>query len=299
MKMNALRPSRGPARLLWLYVWGPLSLLMAFAPLAVLNLLQFPSLLLLPFSRKAYREWNRAIAYLIWGWWAYSIEHIAGLKVTFSGDPLPDRENAIVISNHQSMADVVVIMCLAKRKGRIADLRWLVKDIVKWVPGVGWGMVFLDCLFLKRNWADDEQNIKATFRRYNEHKSPLWLVSFPEGTRLTPKKLEASRKYAAKVGLPPPSKVMLPRAKGFTASLQGLREHVTAVYSLTISYPGKAAPTLVALIRGDIDEVKLDVRRVPVEAVGPGDDAASAWLLDEFRAKDAWLASPAGIVTSL
>jgi 1-acyl-sn-glycerol-3-phosphate acyltransferase len=133
---------------------------MAFAPLAVLNLLQFPSLLVLPFSRKLYRAWNRGIAWLIWGWWAYSIEHIAGMKLTRSGDRLPDRENAIVISNHQSMADVIVIMALAKRHGRIADLRWLVKDIVKWVPGVGWGMVFLDCLFLKRNWADDEQKEK-------------------------------------------------------------------------------------------------------------------------------------------
>lgn len=297
MKMNALRPSRGPARLLWLYVWGPISLIMAFAPLAVLNLLQFPSLLLLPFSRDAYRAWNRKIASIIWGWWAFSIEKIDGMKLTITGDPLPDDENAIVVANHQSMADVVIVMCLAQRHGRVGDLRWLVKDIVKWVPGVGWGMVFLDCLFLKRNWADDEKNIKATFQRYNEHKSPLWLVSFPEGTRITPKKLEASRAYAAKVGLPPPSKVMLPRPKGFAASLQGLREHVTAVYSLTIAYPGKTAPGLVALIRGDVDEVKLNVRRIPVEAFGPGEDAASAWLMGEFREKDAWLASSA--VTSL
>jgi len=290
MRMNALRPKSGTFRLLWVLIWGPLSLFSAFGPLMVLNLLQFPSIILLPFSTALFRTYNRNIAYAVWGWWAWSIQHLIGLRVNITGDEVPPKENAIVFSNHQGMSDIIIIMCLALAKGRVADGKWMVKDVVKYVPGVGWGLLFVGCLFLKRNWADDEANIRRTFKTYVDGKVPLWLISFPEGTRVTASKLKASQDYARQVGIQPTEHVMLPRSKGFAASVQGLRGHVQAIYSITIGYHNDKVPTLPALIRGELDEVTINVRRFLVQSLPVGEAALAAWLLERFREDDAWMA---------
>jgi 1-acyl-sn-glycerol-3-phosphate acyltransferase len=292
MRINALRPRSGIARIFWVYGWGTIAVLSAFGPLAVLNLLQFPSLLIRPFSKRAYRSYNEVVAFIIWGWWAWSVQKLIGMRVHYSGDTPPDREDAIVFCNHQSMSDIVVVMCLALRHKRIGAAKWMVKDIVKYVPGVGWGMVFLNCVFLKRTWAEDEANIRSTFRSYVEEKLPLWLVSFPEGTRLTPAKLKASQAYATKAGLAPTEHVMLPRPKGFTASIHGLRDTVKAVYSVTIGYPGNRIPSLLGVIRGDLDDVWVHVQRYPIGTLPKDEPALSAWLMARFREMDQRLGAP-------
>jgi 1-acyl-sn-glycerol-3-phosphate acyltransferase len=290
MGLNALRPAGGPGRLLWNYGWGPVSLFSAFAPLMFFNGMQFLSLLIRPFSRKLYRAYNRQMAFGVWGWWAWSIQRIVGVDVEITGDAVPPGESAIVIANHQSMGDVPVIMCLALAKGRVADTKWMVKDPVKYVPGVGWGLAFLDCVFLKRRWADDETTIRQTFAKYHANE-PLWLVVFPEGTRLTPKKLAASQAYATKAGVPQTQHVLLPRTKGFAASVFGLKDRVDAVYDVTIRYVGAKTPTLVQLIRGDCDKVRMHVRRYPIDALPTGEAALGAWLTERLYEKDARLAA--------
>lgn len=45
----------------------------------------------------------------------------------------------------------------------LGDMKWMVKDIIKYVPGVGWGMLFLDCIFVKRDWTTDKESIRKTF----------------------------------------------------------------------------------------------------------------------------------------
>jgi hypothetical protein len=81
-----------------------------------------------------------------------------------------------------------------------------------------------------------------------------------------------------------------PRQKGFTASVIGLRDHVKAVYSVTIGYHGEV-PTLVGMIRGDVRVVSVDVRRTPIKEL-PGDEAELGdWLERDFRRRDALLES--------
>lgn len=271
---------------IWIYIWGTFTLVFAFVPLIVLNLLQFPSLLLLPISRSAYRAYNRVAASAIWGWWAWAAQNLVGMKINVIGDDVPARENAIVFSNHQSMSDIIIIISLALRKGRIGDVKWMVKDVIKYVPGLGWGLMFLGCIFLKRNWMDDEKKILRMFERYKTDKIPIWMTSFPEGTRITPKKLEDSETFAKKMNLKPLKHVLFPRTKGFIASVHGLRNHVKAIYSLTIEYPGDRIPTLVQAIRGDVALVNLHVKRHPIEMVPSDDIALAHWLTEQFYEKD-------------
>ncbi|MBM4355613.1 MAG: lysophospholipid acyltransferase family protein, partial [Deltaproteobacteria bacterium] len=198
------------------------------------NLLQMLSVVTLPFSRRLFRTINRNIAAAWWGGCVHLARCLHGVKVVVTGDELPRGENAVVMVNHQSMSDIPVILDVASRHRRLGDLKWYVKDVVKYVPGIGWGMLFLDCLFIKRDWTEDRDKIARVFRSIVKGRAPVWIVSFLEGTRIRPAKLLASQEFARTKLLPVMRHVLVPRTKGFVATLEGLKGHVHAVYDFTI-----------------------------------------------------------------
>ncbi|MCU0621714.1 MAG: lysophospholipid acyltransferase family protein, partial [Gemmatimonadales bacterium] len=196
-----------------------------FSTLLAFNVVQTASLALKLVSGRRFREFNRWAADTWWGWCVAGSKLLHGIHVEVTGDDVPMRENAIVIANHQQMPDITFLMIWARQKDRLGDMKWMVKDIIKWVPGVGWGMAFIDCVFVKRDWAADQASIERTFARLTDNEVPVWLLSFPEGTRVSPDKVERSREYAAREGLAPLDHVLVPRTKGFVASVAGLRRH--------------------------------------------------------------------------
>lgn len=253
--------------------------------LVFINVLQTMSLLLRPLSDKAFRSFNRSLAGLWWGWCAMTAERINGIRFHFLGDPLPVSENAIVLVNHQEMTDILVMLSVAKAQRTLGDLKWFVKDELKYVPGIGWGMLFLDCLFVKRNWTEDRDMIQKTFERLLKHEIPVWLMIFPEGTRMTPSKLQSSKDFAARQGLQPLRHLLIPRSKGFVASAQSLRTHVAAVYDLTIGYVD-GSPSLSQWISGQVRHVNVFARRFPMDTLPTDAEALSDWLMDRYRVKD-------------
>jgi len=256
--------------------------------LLAFNGVQTASLALLPLSRRRFRAFNRWAADLWWGWCVEISRRLNHVQLVLTGDVVPPRENAVVVANHQQMPDITFLMDFARTKERLGDLKWFVKDPIKYVPGVGWGMLFLDCVFIKRRWTDDENTVARVFARIKRDRVPLWLVSFVEGTRLTPRSLAGSQGYAAERGLPPPRHVLVPRTKGFVATVQALRRHVDAVYDVTIGYK-EGVPTLWQFIRGQAPRAHLHVRRYPVDRLPVADDELARWLMERFVEKDALL----------
>ena len=126
------------------------------------NAAQTASQALRPISPRLFREFNRWAADTWWGWCVTGAQKLHGAHIVVSGDPIPPKENAFVVANHQQMADITFLMFLARSKGRLGDLKWFVKKPIKYVPGVGWGMAFLDCLFIERKWTADRQSIART-----------------------------------------------------------------------------------------------------------------------------------------
>lgn len=207
------------------------------------NLIQMLSVVVLPLSRRLFRLINRNVAAAWWGGCVHLARWLHGVKVVVTGDALPEGENTVVMANHQSMSDIPVILDVASRNGRLGDLKWYVKDVLKWVPGIGWGMVFLDCLFIKRDWTEDKDKIERVFRSIVSGNVPVWIVSFLEGTRIRPAKLQASQEFARTRQLPVLRHLLIPRTKGFVATMEGLRGHAHAVYDFTIGYVD-AVPSL-------------------------------------------------------
>lgn len=281
-KLGALRRSLRAARTTIVTTAGLGSLL-------AVNLLQTASLVLVPFSRRTFRRFNRGCANLWWGACVVCAERFNRTRLVISGDPVPERENAVVIANHQQMPDITAIMAFARSKRRLGDLKFFVKHAIKWFPGIGWGMQFIDCPFVRRNWTTDKNRILKTFDTLVRDRVPLWMVSFVEGTRATPDKIAASREWARERGMTLYEHVLVPRTKGFAATVEGLGEHVTAVYDITIGYVD-GVPNLWQYIGGAVRQIHLHVRRFEVDELPRLEADLQRWLLDCFAEKDRLLA---------
>ncbi len=285
MPLNPLpEPAERSARIAG-FAKGLLVSAFLFSTLLAFNLLQTASLVIKLFSQNAFRRTNRWMANIWWGWCALVAEKGYRIRWVMSGHDVPMQENAIVVLNHQEMADITVMFSFARSKKRVGDLKWFVKDVLKYVPGVGWGMLFLDCLFIKRNWTDDRDYIQRVFRNILEYRVPIWLMIFAEGTRVRPSKLEKSRQYAEEHGFRPMRHVLFPRTKGFVATVQALPGHATAVYDVTIGYED-GVPTLGQWIKGYVRRVHVHVRRFPMEEMPREEGEIAAWLINRYQEKD-------------
>ena len=281
MPLEPLRDTSGP--IATIRALGVLAI--GFGTLLPINLIQLLSLVVLPFSRRGFRAVNRWCADTWWGFCVTGAELIYGVRVIFTGEDVPMRENALLISNHQQMPDIPAIMKFSKTKERLGDLKFFVKKQLKWVPGMGWGMQFLDCLFIDRDWASDSEQIRRTFDRLVNGRVPVYLVSFVEGTRLTLPKLEVAQAYARENGLTLPRHTLVPRSKGFSASVEGLRSHIAAVYDLTIAYE-VGVPSLWQYLKGMVHRIHVHVRRFPIEELPQSADDLRQWLLARWDEKN-------------
>ncbi|MCC7380998.1 MAG: acyltransferase [Deltaproteobacteria bacterium] len=260
------------------------------AVLVVANLLQVCTLLVWPFSRSLFVRANRAIAREALTRLGGVAERLHRLQVISSGDALPRTENAVVIANHQTVIDVNCVFCLAWRHGRLGDLKWFAKASVRHLPGIGWGLRFLEPVFVARRWERDRDSIARVFAKMKQDPAPFWLLMFSEGHRRRAEAMAESRARAAAEGRRPLEHLLPPRTRGFVATIGALREHAQAVYDLTIGYPD-GVPTLWDLQSGYVRRVHLHVRRFPLSDLPLDEPGLEAWLSQRWAEKDQLLAA--------
>jgi 1-acyl-sn-glycerol-3-phosphate acyltransferase len=137
------------------------------------NISQISTLVLLPFSRKAFMRANMEIKQIYCGTVARGARW-CGNSLIVTGD-IPRQENSIVFANHQSMIDIILLWMWSLDAQTIGWIKWFAKDVLKFVPGLGWGMMFVNTLFVKRDWAKDAGSIRATFAKLRRGNLPTWL----------------------------------------------------------------------------------------------------------------------------
>ena len=260
--------------------------LLVFLPLLFVNAMQMISILWRYISPSLFRRYNSFWAHYYWSYCVWLAHNIGDLRVSIVSDPLPKGENAVVLSNHQSAVDIVVQLAFGQQYGRLGDMKFFVKDVLKYVPGPGWGMVLLDCIFMKRDWTRDRENVVGRLKKFKQAGAPIWVNLYPEGTRLKPAKLLAAQEYAKKSNLPIPRHVLIPRVKGFLASVEGLEGHLDAVYDLTIVYPNGKPPSLWGLLSAAGQDVKVEIKRFPIASLPSGPEERSQWLMQLYRDKE-------------
>jgi 1-acyl-sn-glycerol-3-phosphate acyltransferase len=256
-----------------------------------INALQMLTTPLFFLSRPHARALNERLAFLWSITFDFSLRKILRIPVTFTGDKPVPGENAFIIANHQCMADIPVIALLVHNAKMLRFIKWFVKDPIKYTPGVGWGMLFLDCVFLKRDWAKDRKTIENTFARLRHPWSRFWLISFPEGTRFTMKKNEKAKEYAKARGLPIPEHTLVPKPKGFSATMLGLGEKLGAVYDLTIRFSGPP-PSFLGFFFCPQEPIEVLVKRYPLALIPKEETAQADWVKKRFQEKDQLLRRP-------
>ena len=127
---------------------------------------------------------------------------------------------------------------IAYCNGMHGRLYIILKESLKRIPVIGWGMQFSQFIFLKRNWEKDKVNLATHLAKLNKLAEPMWLMLFPEGTNLAPSTRKASKKWAKRNELEDMKHTLLPRSTGLHFCLQELRHTVDYVYDCTIAYEG-------------------------------------------------------------
>lgn len=123
----------------------------------------------------------------------------------------------------------------------------ILKESLKHIPIIGWGMRFYSFIFLSRKMATDRPRLSYRLQKLRKIKTdpnggryfdPMWLLLFPEGTNLTQNGRNKSVKWAEKNNLRDPEHVMLPRSTGTFFCLNELKGSVDYVYDCTVAYEG-------------------------------------------------------------
>jgi len=209
-------------------------------------------------------------------------------------DNLDYRGWYLVVSNHQSWADIFVLQKLLNR--RIPFMKFFLKRELIWVPFMGLAWWALDFPFLRRHSAEylkrhPEQKGKdfETTRKACEKftRMPTSVMNFLEGTRFTKAK-------QARQGQPY-QYLLKPKAGGIALALSVLGDKFHSLLNITIVYPD-GIPTFWGFLCGKVRRV---IVRVSASEIPPAflhmdyegnkefQAAFQQWVQDLWKDKDA------------
>jgi 1-acyl-sn-glycerol-3-phosphate acyltransferase len=205
-------------------------------------------------------------------------------------------ERIVMIANHQIYTDWLYLWWIAYCNGMHGRLYIILKESLKKIPVLGWGMQMSQFIFLKRNWEQDKPNMSNALQKLNKPRDPMWLLLFPEGTNLAPNTRERSAAWAKKNGVPDCRHVLLPRSTGLQFCLDELKGTVDYLYDVTVAYEGvprgQYAQDIFTLKAGYMEgkppkSVNMHFRRFAVKDIPLNDNKAfELWLRARWREKD-------------
>ena len=209
-------------------------------------------------------------------------------------DGLDSRGWYLVISNHQSWADIFVLQNLLNR--RIPFMKFFLKRELIWVPfmGLAWwalGFPFLhrhSREYLKKHPEQRGKDFEITRKACEQFSHvPTSVMNFLEGTRFTHAKHLAQRS--------PYRHLLKPKAGGIALALNALGDKFDSLLNITIAYPD-GIPTFWGFLCGRIKRVvvRISSMKIPQHFLRgdyEGDrefqSAFQQWVLDLWNEKDA------------
>ncbi len=227
-------------------------------------------------------------------------EHYGGFTVRLTGDAFQSDETAIVLSNHRSWIDSVLLISLARNVGRGGDFKFMAKKSLLVFPVFGLvGAVTDSVVFIEREARKAGAAMSTLYHRLVDKRRrdlPFWFIIFPEGTRRTNSKLAKARDFAKKRDLQALDHVLQPRTKGFVTMRKALKGTATAIYDVTIAYGTEPSeevrPSFLRLYFTTALQnrvIHVHQRRIPIENVPEDEEGAKKWLYKLFEQKDAMI----------
>jgi len=210
-------------------------------------------------------------------------------------ETLERSEWYLVLANHQSWVDILVLQRIFNRK--IPFLKFFIKKELLWLPVLGQAWWAMDFPFVKRYTKSDLQkkphlkgkDIEITRKACKKFKKmPVSIMNFVEGTRFTNEKHRRQKS--------PYSHLLKPKAGGIAFVLGSLEEQLHRVLDVTIVYPD-GVTNFWALLCGKIRKIIVRVRSLPVSPELLGDYANDRrfrarlqhWLNDIWAEKNQYI----------
>lgn len=265
-----------------------INLVSLFTPLAVLGLLCYS--IPLKIWQRHCKRWMECL-HLYWLKGNYHIQKLTmSTEWNITGlDKLAYDEWYLLISNHQSWADILVLQHIFCDK--IPPLKFFLKRELLWtLPFASWACWLLGFPFMHRYSKKvlekhpelKNKDIEVTKRaciRFKE--SPTTVASFIEGTRFTEKKRKSQES--------PYQYLLRPKATGIGFSLAVLGDFFHKILNVTIIYPEKKA-SLWHFLSGDVKKITVHIETLPITADWLGDYQNDRQFRINFQKKlnDLW-----------
>ncbi|KAK3774603.1 hypothetical protein RRG08_035032 [Elysia crispata] len=260
----------------------------------IVNFLMLCSCVIWPFSRHLYRKVNTYLAYSHWSQVAFLAQWWSGTEIVLYMKPEDlkylGKEHALALLNHKYDIDWVMTWIMSERFACLGSTKVFSKKSLLYVPLIGWAWYFTETIFLKRQWEHDKNSIRRDLQRSCDYPKGYYvtLLLFPEGTRFTEKKHQASLEVCRAKGYPELKHVLLPRPKGFAVTVHGLKGHFQSIFNCTVGFENNGlAPTLMNIVNGKPLVGHFHMERIPLEDVPSETEEESAVYLRElFKKKD-------------
>lgn len=191
-----------------------------------------------------------------------SLDHSSSFDVR-GIEGLKRRDWYLVIANHQTWADIIVLQFILNR--RVPFLKFFIKQELIWFPILGLVWWAMEMPFMKRysksylakHPEKIGQDFKATqFACRKFRSTPTTVINFIEGTRFTVEK--KTRRNAQFQYLLPP------RAGGIALALTSMGSMFNVILDITLVYP-KGVHKFWDLCCGECDRVIININKRPVE----------------------------------
>lgn len=210
-------------------------------------------------------------------------------------DKLNKKDWYLVLANHQSWVDIVVLQRVLH--GEIPFLKFFLKKELIYVPILGLAWWALDFPFMKRysqSFLKKNPQLRgkdlATTRKACEkfkHK-PVSIMSFIEGTRFTQAKHDKQKS--------PYNHMLKPKAGGVAFVLDAMGEYLTTIVDVTVYYPD-GIPSFGDFLMGRIKKVHIEIHTREIDSELSGNYmndrthkiAFQKWLTQFWHDKDARL----------
>lgn len=123
-----------------------------------------------------------------------------------SGDPILAGETSILVMNHRTRTDwnfmwPCVYHCVIGTQRYQHPTKFVLKDIIRHIPGPGWVMQLASFLYIKRCWLYDKATFSKVIAYFHQLSYKYTLLVFPEGTDLTDSTRRNSNNYAKRHNL--------------------------------------------------------------------------------------------------
>jgi len=260
------------------------------------NLVQFILYVALrQINPQLFRKLNYYLVYTIYGQLLFLIDWWGQATLNIHCEPdLLDRfatEHAVILMNHHYELDWLYGWMVGDRSGVLGNCRVYGKKVLKYVPVVGWAWNMSDVIFLDRNWEKDKLNLSSKLNELLDYPTPVWILLYPEGTRFSEEKHQASKEFAVSRGLPALKHHLIPRTKGFSFTVSELdKSRISRMYDVTLvagASPNSAPPTLTSILCGRSTEASMYIREYQLKDIPTTDEGSSQWLMNLFKEKDA------------